>query len=136
MKLWITKTFWGVYLQDSHHFRDLNIQKRGLIFRIRIKNASKCNSRIKKILKKGDQNGPKFKCGSCTQEGHSALLECLSANQHFSSTDQHFPGADQHFSSANWHKLKAWPDDFWIEISLILFDFLEMRMHPNWYLII
>ena len=50
-KLWIIKTFWSIYLQDNYHFKDLNIQKRGLIFRIRIKNASKCNSRLKNSQK-------------------------------------------------------------------------------------
>ena len=39
--------FWSVYLQDNYHLKDLNIQKRGLIFRIRIKNASKCISQLK-----------------------------------------------------------------------------------------
>ena len=59
IKLWIIKTFWSVYLQDNHHFRDLNIQKRGLIFRIRIKNEAKCNSWLKNPKKKEsrlDQN--------------------------------------------------------------------------------
>ena len=52
MKLWIIKTFWDIYLQDNHHFRDLNIQKRGLIFRLRIKNVPKCNSRLKNPQKR------------------------------------------------------------------------------------
>jgi len=29
-----------------------------------------------KNLKKGVQSGPKFKCGTGTQKGHLALLEC------------------------------------------------------------
>ena len=79
-KLWITKIFWSVYLQDNYHFKDLNIQKSSLIYKIQIKNASKCNSLLKNP-QKGVQNGPKFKCGSSTQEGHSALLECRSAHE-------------------------------------------------------
>ena len=58
-KLWNIKPFWSVYLQDNYQFKDLNIQKRGLIFR---------NGLV--------QIGPKFKHGFSTQEGHSALLEC------------------------------------------------------------
>ena len=75
-KLWIIKTFLNIYLQDNHHFRDLNIQKRSLIFRIQIKNVSKCKSQLKQKLKKGVQSGPKLKRGCNTHEGQSALLEC------------------------------------------------------------
>ena len=52
MKLWIIKTFWNIYLQDNHHFRDLNIQKMGLIFRLRIKNVPKCNFWLKNPQKR------------------------------------------------------------------------------------
>ena len=51
-KLWIIKSFWNIYLQDNYHFKDLNIKKKGLIFRIRIKNASRCNSRPKNPKKR------------------------------------------------------------------------------------
>ena len=34
-----------------------------------------------KVLKKGVQIRPKFKCKFGTQEGHSALLECRLAHQ-------------------------------------------------------
>ena len=71
-ELWIIKTFWDIYLQYNHHFKDLNIQKRGLIFRIQIKNASKSKSRLQN-LKKGVQNGPKLKRESGTQKGHSQV---------------------------------------------------------------
>ena len=52
MKLWIIKTFWNIYLQNNHHFRDLNTQKRGLIFRIQIKNVFECNSQLKNPQKR------------------------------------------------------------------------------------
>ena len=58
-KLWIIKTFWSVHLQDNHYCKDLNNLKRGLTFRIQIKNASKCKSWLIKTLKnesKVDQN--------------------------------------------------------------------------------
>ena len=51
-KLWIIKTFGSVYLQDNHCCRNLNHQKRSLIFRIWIKNESKCKSRLKKPQKR------------------------------------------------------------------------------------
>ena len=41
-----------------------------------------------------------------------------------------------HSWSADWHKLEARPEDFWIEISPNLFNFLEMRMCLNSYKII
>ena len=50
-KLWIIKTFWNIYLQDNYHFKDLNIQKKGLFFRIQIKNVSKYDSQLKKPQK-------------------------------------------------------------------------------------
>ena len=46
-KLWIIKSFWNIYLQDNYHFKDLNIKEKGLGFRIRIKNTSRCNSWLK-----------------------------------------------------------------------------------------
>ena len=49
---------------------------------------------------------------------------------------RHSWSADRHFLSADWHKLKAWPRDSWIRIISTLFNFLEMRMHPNLYLTI
>ena len=67
---------------------------------------------ISKILKKGVQIGSKFKRRFDTQEGHSAHEKCRSP------------------------KSSARPKDYWIEINLTLFDFLEIRMHPNSYLII
>ena len=48
---------------------------------------------------------------------------------------QHMAGADRHFLSTNWPKFSARPGDFLIEIKLIFFDFLEIRMHSNLYLI-
>ena len=58
------------------------------------------------------------------------------AIRHSWGADRHKKCADQHFSSANWHKLEAQPKDSFIEISPTLFNFLEMRTHPNSYLII
>ena len=58
------------------------------------------------------------------------------AIRHSWGADRHKKCADQHFSSANWHKLEAQPKDSFIEISPTLFNFLEMRTHPNLYLII
>ena len=71
-KLWIINPFWNIYIQDNYHFKDLNIKKNELIFRIQIKNKSRNDSQ----LKKGVQIEPKLKCGAGTQESHSALLEC------------------------------------------------------------
>ena len=51
-KLWIIKTFSNIYLQDNYHFKDLNIKKKGLIFRIQIKNTSMCNFQLKNPQKK------------------------------------------------------------------------------------
>ena len=51
-KLWIVKPFWNIYLQDNYHCKDLNIKKKLLIFRIQIKNTSRCNSWLKKSLKR------------------------------------------------------------------------------------
>ena len=48
----------------------------------------------------------------------------------------HSWGADRHFPSADWHKNLAWPEDSWIEISPIFFDFLEIMTRLNSYLII
>ena len=118
MKLWIIKTFWNIYLQDNYHFKDLNIWKKGLIFRIRIKNASKYNSRLKNT-QKGIQIKPKFKLKLSTQESHSALLECQLAHEKY-----------------HWHRCVAWFEDSWMEINLTFFDFLEIRTRLNLYLII
>ena len=72
---WIIKTFWNTYLQDNYHFKDLNIQKNGLIFRIQIK--MRLSTILgSKIHKKGVQIGPKLKHKLGTQEGHSALPKC------------------------------------------------------------
>ena len=109
--MWIIKTFGGIYLQDNHHFKDLNIQKRGLIFRIQIKNASKCKSQLKKTSKKESK---------VDQNSNMSPAPKMSI---------------QHSWSANWHKLKVWPKDYWIEINLTLFVFLEIRTRPNLYLI-
>ena len=57
-KLWIIKPSWNIYLQDNYHFKDLNIKKMGLIFRIRIKNTSKYDSRLKNP-QKGSANWTK-----------------------------------------------------------------------------
>ena len=48
----------------------------------------------------------------------------------------HSWGADRHFPSADWHKNLARPEDSWIEISPIFFDFLEIMTCLNLYLII
>ena len=46
-KLQIIKPFWNIYLQDNYRFKDLNIKKKGLIFRIHIKNVSRYNFQLK-----------------------------------------------------------------------------------------
>ena len=60
--------FWSVYLQDNYHFKNLNIQKRGLILEYRLKMRLNAIP-ISKILKKGVQIGPNFKPGFVTQKG-------------------------------------------------------------------
>ena len=90
----------------------------GLIVRIRIKNASKCNFRLK-ILKKGVQIGPKFKCELGTQESDLALLECWSA-----------------LPKCRLAQMETQAEDFLIEINLTFFNFLEIWMRPNSYMII
>ena len=52
IKLWIIKTFWSIYLQDNHCWKDLNYQKKSLTFGIWIKYAIKCKSRVKKMSPK------------------------------------------------------------------------------------
>ena len=49
---------------------------------------------------------------------------------------RHSCSANQHSPSPDWHKLEVRLEDSWIEINLTLFDFLEMRTHPNSYLIL
>ena len=98
-KLWIIKPFWNIY-----HFKDLNIKKNGLIFRIRIKNASRYDSWLKNP-QKGSPNWTKTQ----TQTWY-------------------FPITD-------WPKFLAQPSDFLIKIKPIFFNFLEIRMHFNLYLI-
>ena len=44
--------FWNIYVQDNYHFKDSNIEKNGLIFRIRIKNASRYDSQLKNPQKR------------------------------------------------------------------------------------
>ena len=103
--MWIIKTFGNVYLQEHHCCRDLNHQKRSLIFRIRIKNVTKCKSWLKKIV----QSGLKLKRGTSTQKGHSALLEGQLAQMQAT--------AQGHL---DWDKTHP-------------FQFLEIRMHPSSY---
>ena len=67
-----------------------------------------------KNLKIGVQNGLKLKRRSSTQEWPSWSV-------------------DLHFSSVDWHKSEAWHEEFWIEINLTFFDFLEIRTRPNSY---
>ena len=118
---WIIKTFQNVYLQDDYHFKDLNIQKRGLIFRIWIKNMSKAILGSRN-LKKGIQIGLNSNTGSAPKR---AIWHSWDADWHF-----------RHFPSADWHKNLARPEDSWIEISPIFFDFLEIMTRLNSYLII
>ena len=112
--MWIIKTFWNVYLQDNYHFKDLNIKKKkkGLIFRIWIKNSSKYNSRLKKSSKnesKLDQTQMRV---------------------------WHPRVAIGHSWSAHWHKFEARLGDPLIKIRPIFFGFLEIRTCSNSYLII
>ena len=73
-----------------------------------------------KILKKGVQIGPKIKRGPSIQEGYSS---------------HHMASADRHFLNADWPKLSAQPGDFLIKIKSIFFNFLEIRMHSDSYLV-
>ena len=41
--------------------------------------------------------------------------------------DRYYSSADWYFSSADRHKFETRPEDFWIEINLTFFDFLEIR---------
>ena len=104
----------------------MNIQKRGLAFRIRIKNASKCNSQLKNPQKKESKLDRNSNVGSTPKR---AIRHSWSANWHMKS-------ANRHFSNADWPKSLAWLKDSWSEIKLTLFDFLEIRTRPNSYLII
>ena len=49
---------------------------------------------------------------------------------------QHSWSVDRHMKSADWPKLLAQLEDSRIEINLTLFNFLEIRMRPNSYMII
>ena len=108
---WIIKTFWNIYLQDNYHFKDLNIRKNWLIFRIRIKNASKYNSQLKNPQRKESK---------------------LDQNSNADSTPKR---AIWQSWSANWPKLLAQPGDSLIEIKPIFNNFLEIRTRSNLYLI-
>ena len=108
-KLWIIKTFWNIYLQDNYHFKDLNIKKKWLIFKIQIKNASK-------LAKKSSKNESKLEQNSIAGLAPKRAI--------------------QHSWSANWPKFVARPKDSLIEIMSIFFSFLELRMHSNSYMIL
>ena len=71
-----------------------------------------------KILKKGVQIGPKFKRWFGTQEDHSALLKCRSAEK------------------CRLAQIVGSPEGSWIKINPTIFDFLEIRTRPSLYLII
>ena len=124
-KLRIIKTFWNIYLQDNYHFKDLDIQKKGLTFRIRIKNASQYNSRLKNPQKRSP-NWIKTQTRTRHPRGPFGTLGV--PIEHMKSFDRHFPSAD-------WPKLLARLEDSLIEIRLIFYDFLEIRLCSNFYLI-
>ena len=117
-KLWIIKTFHNIYLQDNYHFKDLNIRKNVLIFRIRIKNASNYNSQLK---------NPQKKESKLDQNSNTDLAPKRAI--------QHSWSADRHIKSADWPKLLARLRDSLIEIRPIFYDFLEIKTHSNLYLI-
>ena len=109
-KLWIIKSFWNIYLQDNYHFKDLNIKKKRLIFKIRIKNASRCNSRLK---------NPKKKESKLDQNSNASLAPKRACRHSWS--------ADCHMASADWPKSSTWPGDPLLKIKPIFFRFLEIR---------
>ena len=51
-ELLIIKSFENIYLSDNYYFKDLIIKIKVIYFRIQIKNMSRCNSRLRKSLKK------------------------------------------------------------------------------------
>ena len=117
-KLWIIKSFWNIYLQDNYHFTDLNIKEKGLIFRIQIKNTTRCNSWL---------NNPQKKESKLDQNSNADLAPKRAI--------WHSWSVDQHMASANWPKCSTQPRNFLIEIKPIFFRFLEIRTCSNSYLI-
>ena len=109
-KLWIINTFWNIYLKDNYHFKDLNIKKNWLILRIRIKNVSMCNFRLK---------NPQKRSPNWTKNSNMGLAPKM---------------AYWHSWSANWPKCSTQPRNFLIVIKLIFFNFLEIRTRSNSYL--
>ena len=100
--------FWSVYPQDNHCYRDLNHQKRSLIFRIWIKCESKCKSRLKKPQKRS----PKW-TRTQTQDRHPrGPLGTLRV-----------PNGTNYEHSPRAPRLR----------NLIIFSFLEIRMRPSLY---
>ena len=69
-------------------------------------------------------------------QNSNAGLAPKRAIQHSWSVDRHMKSVDQHMKSADWPKLLAQLEDSRIEINLTLFNFLEIRMRPNSYMII
>ena len=83
---------------------------------MRVKNLSRCNSRLRKSLKESPNR---------TKVG----------NRHSWSADQHMASVDRHFPSAYWHSFEARPRNILMKIKHIHFDFLEIRIWPNSHLI-
>ena len=111
--------FWNIYLPDNYYFKDLNIKKKWLIFRIWIKNTSKCNSWLKKPQKNESKSKQNWKGGSAPKRAW-----------------WHSWSADRHFLSADWPKCLARPRNLLIKIKSIFFEFLEIKMRFNSYLIL
>ena len=69
-------------------------------------------------------------------QNSNAGLAPKRAIQHSWCVDRHMKSVDRHMKSADWPKLLALLEDSRIEINLTLFNFLEIRMRPNSYMII
>ena len=76
-----------------------------------------------------------FKKESKLGQNSNADLTPKRAIWHSWSADWHMASADRYFPSVDWPKFSAKPRDFLIEIKPIFFNFLEIRMCSNSYMI-
>ena len=115
--MWIIKNFWSIYLQDNHCWKDLNYHfKKSLIFRIWIKNASKCKSRLKKPQKRSPKR-TKTRTRGRHPKGLFGTFGVLIST----------------WKVQNGKKLGPRPKGTWIKLKHIFLNFLEIRMRPSLY---
>ena len=120
-KLLTIKSFLNIYLLDNYYFKDLIIKIKWINFRIWVKNASRCNSWLRKSLtKKESKLNWNWKRGLASKR----------ANRHSWSADRHMASADWHLPCANW------PENPLIKIKPIYFKILGITTHSNSYLIL